>query len=189
MRASFHVSATARALALAVAMVLAVSAPAAASPGHPEIRSALPDATLSGQARLRVWGFEVYDAALWVAPGFQAPQYTDHGFALTLQYLRELDSDAIARRSIDEMRRVGHFDEAQAARWLAQLRTLIPNVRKGDRITGIHLPGGEVSFLLNGRPTGALRDTLFARLFFGIWLSPQTSEPRLRDLLLARVTP
>lgn len=174
---------------LALSLGLGTLASAQAAPDSPEVRNALPEAALLGQARLRVWGFEVYDAALWVTPGFQAPQYTDHGFALTLQYLRELDGDAIARRSIDEMRRVGHFDEAQAARWLTQLRTLIPNVRKGDRITGIHLPGGEVSFLLNGRPTGALRDTLFARLFFGIWLSPQTSEPRLRDQLLARVTP
>ncbi|MDP2065163.1 MAG: chalcone isomerase family protein [Burkholderiaceae bacterium] len=189
MRASFHASATARALALAVAMVLAVSAPAAASPGHPEIRSALPDATLSGQARLRVWGFEVYDAALWVAPGFQASDYTRHGFALTLQYLRDLDSSAIARRSIDEMRRVGSFDEAQATRWLAQLQTLIPDVKKGDRITGVSLPGGQVSFLLNGQATGTLRDPAFARLFFGIWLSPQTSEPRLRASLLTQATP
>ena len=33
---------------------------------------------------------------------------------------------------------------------------------------------------------GDVRDPLFAKLFFGIWLSPQTSEPQLRRALLAQ---
>ena len=40
-------------------------------------------------------------------------------------------------------------------------------------------------FLVNGKPTGEVRDTEFANLFFGIWLSPKTSEPKLRVALLA----
>ena len=31
-----------------------------------------------------------------------------------------------------------------------------------------------------------MRDAEFTRLFFGIWLSPRTSEPRLREALLGR---
>jgi hypothetical protein len=31
---------------------------------------------------------------------------------------------------------------------------------------------------------GEVRDATFARLFFGIWLSPRTSEPQLRAALL-----
>ena len=38
---------------------------------------------------------------------------------------------------------------------------------------------------MNGKPTGEIRDAEFARLFFGIWLSPKTSEPELRAALLA----
>ena len=37
--------------------------------------------------------------------------------------------------------------------------------------------------------TGDIRDVEFARLFFGIWLLPDTSEPRLRQALLAQATP
>jgi hypothetical protein len=39
-------------------------------------------------------------------------------------------------------------------------------------------------FWLNGQPRGELRDAEFTRLFFGIWLSPRTSQPRLREALL-----
>ncbi|MGP1684941.1 MAG: hypothetical protein ACTS8S_21670 [Giesbergeria sp.] len=40
-------------------------------------------------------------------------------------------------------------------------------------------------FLFNGQAHGQIDDPLFARLFFGIWLSPQSSEPTLRAALLA----
>ena len=49
--------------------------------------------------RLRVWGFEVYDARLWTPLGFRHGQYTQFPFALELQYLRKLEGVAIDRKS------------------------------------------------------------------------------------------
>jgi hypothetical protein len=45
-------------------------------------------------------------------------------------------------------------------------------------------PGEAAVFWLNGRLRGEIRDAEFARRFFGIWLSPRTSEPALRSALL-----
>jgi hypothetical protein len=154
-----------------------------------EIRSVLPSASLLGKARLTVWGFEVYDAALWGEPGFQAGDYAQHAFALELAYLRDLSGEAIAKRSLDEMRRIGSFTPAQAERWLGQLRSLIPDVKQGDRIVGIHRPGQGAVFYVNTQLAGELRDAAFAPLFFGIWLSPKTSEPKMRQALLPAGTP
>ena len=39
---------------------------------------------------------------------------------------------------------------------------------------------------MGGRVVGEVADAAFARLFFGIWLSPKTSEPALRQALLAQ---
>jgi hypothetical protein len=52
-------------------------------------------------------------------------------------------------------------------------------------VTGIHRPGVGAVFQINGKPGGEIADAQFARLFFGIWLSPTTSEPKLRSALLA----
>jgi hypothetical protein len=41
-----------------------------------------------------------------------------------------------------------------------------------------------VRFFHNGRQTAQLRDAEYARLFFGIWLAPQTSAPAMRTALL-----
>jgi len=149
----------------------------------------LPSAQPAGRARLRVWGFEVYDASLWVSPGFRQGDFASHGFALELAYLRDFRAADIARRSIDEMARVGSFSPQQAQEWAAALEAALPDVRKGDRLTGVHQPGRGVLFLVNGKPAGEVRDARFAALFFGIWLAPRTSEPRLRQALLAGTPP
>ncbi|MEY3611019.1 MAG: hypothetical protein RJB14_741 [Pseudomonadota bacterium] len=139
--------------------------------------------------RLRVWGFEVYDARLWTPVGFRHGAYTQFPFALELQYLRKLEGAAIASRSIDEMRRVGAFSDAQAQSWLAAMRELFPDVRQGERITGIHWPGVGAEFWVNGQRAGVVKDPSFARLFFGIWLDERTSEPKMRAQLLQGLQP
>jgi hypothetical protein len=139
--------------------------------------------------RLRVWGFEVYDARLWTPRGFRHTQAMQQAFALELQYLRKLEGSAIASRSIDEMRRVGSFTDAQAQAWLTAMREIFPNVSAGERITGINLPGEGAEFWVNGQRVGLVKDVTFARLFFGIWLDERTSEPKMRAQLLQGLQP
>jgi hypothetical protein len=139
--------------------------------------------------RLRVWGFEVYDARLWTPLGFRHTQAMQQAFALELQYLRKLEGSAIASRSIEEMRRVGSFTDAQSQSWLAAMREMFPNVSVGDRITGINLPGEGAEFWVNGQRVGVVKDMNFARLFFGIWLDERTSEPKMRAQLLQGLQP
>lgn len=164
-----------------------MAGPSQASPAGVESR--VPSAQPAGHARLRVWGFEVYDARLWVSPGFRHGDFANHAFALELSYLRDFRAGDIARRSIDEMARVGDFTPQQAQAWTAALEEALPDVRKGDRLTGIHQPGRGAQFLVNGTPAGEVRDARFSSLFFGIWLAPATSEPRLRQALLSGTAP
>lgn len=165
------------ALPLAPGWALAQSAPA-------ELGQALPGAGLTGQMRFRVWGFEVYDASLWTLPGFSAAGFDAHPLALELRYLREFDAADIADRSLKEMRRIAAFTAEQEKRWQAEMRRVFPNVKKGDRLLGVQRPGQGAVFWLNGQWRGEIRDVEFTRLFFGIWLSPRTSEPALRQALL-----
>ena len=148
--------------------------------------SSLPGAVPTAPVRLRVWGFEVYDAKLWTRPGFAPAQYAQHPFALELQYLRGLKGEAIARRSLDEMKRQGTINGAQGQAWLDAMQGLFPDVQKGDRITGVHKPEQGAEFWVNDRLVGQVNDPQFAQLFFGIWLPPQTSVPDVRKALLAR---
>ena len=167
------------------AVAPAASAVSANAPNAPPELNALPGARLVGKARLTVWGFDVYDARLWAPAPFRAGSFGASALALELVYLRSFQAADIAERSLKEMRRSQPVSDAQAAHWKAELLRVIPDVRQGDRITGVHRPGQGAAFWINGRASGEIPDADFARLFFGIWLSPDTSEPRMRDALLA----
>jgi hypothetical protein len=151
----------------------------------------LPGSSLlpAGAGRLTWWGLQAYDARLWVAPGFRHQQFDYYVFALELTYARAFSAADIARTSLQEMRRAGPIADADAARWEQLLRVLLPDVRPGDRITGVHEPGSGARFLLNGREIGQIADPRFALRFFGIWLAASTSAPQLRASLLAGTPP
>ena len=160
------------------------AAPAPAEDNRPELAGVLPQSRLVGKTRLTVWGFQVYDAKLWVQAGFRPENFGTQPFALELAYLRDFASKDIAERSITEMRRSASISDEQAAAWITQMQRVIPDIKKGDRIMGVHRPGAGATFLVNGKAAGDIRDAEFARLFFGIWLSTKTSERKMRSALI-----
>ncbi len=164
-------------------LALAQVAPASASPLA--ATTPLAGTRMAGEGVLRFLGFEIYRARLWVPPGFDADNYTAQPLALELTYQRNFTAEAIAKRSIEEMRRVGSFTPQQATGWQQALQAALPDVKPGDRLLGLYQPGAGAVFKMGGRVVGEVPDAEFSRLFFGIWLSPQTSEPGLRQQLIA----
>jgi hypothetical protein len=132
-----------------------------------------------GTGEFRRFGFLVYEAQLWAGNN-----PTELPIALQLTYKREIAGSKIVDASIDQMRALG-ADEQRLAVWDTAMRNIFPNVKPGDQIVGIYRPGSAV-FLYNNREIGQVNDPEFARLFFGIWLDPRTSEPKLRERLLMR---
>jgi len=127
------------------------------------------------------FGLSIYDGWYWAG----AHAWTATGpHALDLHYHRNLEGASIAERSVTEIEGIGAGNATQRQRWGEAMRRIFPNVRKGDRITGVNLPPGIVRFFFNGQPIGEIDDPLFARAFFGIWLDPRTSRPEFRKLLL-----
>lgn len=188
MPARRHLLLCSASLVLGWAHRAAWSAPSAPEPPA-ELQSVLPGAVWAGSARMRYLGLPIYDARLWVSPGFVPQAYWQTAFALELRYLRSLRGQAIAQRSLDEMRRGQGLDDALAAQWLAHMRAAFPDVQEGDRLTGVHTPDLGARFWANGQPRPEVADAQFSRRFFGIWLAETTSEPRLRKDLLARLPP
>jgi hypothetical protein len=154
------------------------------SPAYAE----LAQARLSGATRYTYWGFDIYQARLWVEPGFASQDPWRSRFALELQYLRDFKGRDIAQRSLQEMRKLGPLDEVQAQAWLRTMQSSFPDVVAGDRLAGIYLPGQGIRFMANGKVIAQVDDIEFARRFLGIWLSEKTSEPQMRLSLLGLST-
>jgi hypothetical protein len=154
---------------------------------------ALPDAVkqnhaglaLVGEGVLRFLGMKVYDAKLWSA---NKKPSTDDVLALELTYAMSFQGKEISDRSLAEIRKHGGHDEAKLKRWGEEMLRVFPNVKKGDSLIGVMVPGKEARFYSREKFIAAIPDAEFARAFFDIWLSEKTSEPRLREKLLGSGT-
>ena len=134
-----------------------------------------------GEARLEKLWMHVYDATLWTADG-RAPGKSP--FALELRYAMRLSGTDIAARSVEEIRRLHPEYEARLGEWERAMRRIFPDVRPGDRLLGVAIPGREARFYAGDRFLGAIAEARFVDAFFGIWLDERTSEPALRRELL-----
>ena len=101
------------------------------------ITQAIGSARAVGQARLTVYGFNIYDAKLWAADGFSSASYATQSFALELRYLRNFKGEMIAERSLSEMLRLGEISEEKASNWLASMKKTFPDVKKGDVLQAV----------------------------------------------------
>jgi hypothetical protein len=57
-------------------------------------------------------------------------------------------------------------------------------VDEGRQLTGVFTPGQASQFFFDGKPIGEIADPEFGPAFFGIWLHPKTTAPKLRLALL-----
>jgi len=142
-----------------------------------------------GQGSLRWFGLKIYDATLLRASTsgketISPEKIFDQSFALELVYARKLYGQAIAERSLEEMKKQGLGSSAQQAQWLTVMKETFPDVAANDRLRGVHLPGVGARFYFNGQLIKSIDDPEFSKAFFSIWLSPKTSEPGLRANLL-----
>lgn len=175
-------------LAVTAALWLPLPTTVHANTPPDSVQAALAGQSLRGQSLFRYWGFEVYVASLYTEADFSAERYAQHRFALELQYRRHFKGRDIAQRSIDEMQSITPLTPRQSADWKAAMERVFPDVAPGDRLLGVHQPGGGAHFFHNGSLRGSIDDPLLAERFFGIWLSPRTSAPKLREALIADAT-
>ena len=77
----------------------------------------------------------------------------------------------------------------QMIRWEREMRLAFVDVRAGDRITGVYLPGEGARFYVGEKLQHVVRDEAFAKAFFAIWLDPRTRNPELRAQLLGAAKP
>ena len=173
-------------LALCLAWLCAISGVQATTTLVPpvEVASELEKPALAGSGRLRFLGFSVYEARLWTTPQFQSERFGAHPFALEIRYARTISGSALTDASLKQMQALEAPSGTRQAEWQQALSGAFPNVKAGDRLTGMHHPEKGLRLYFNGQLHKSIDDPLLSQSFFAIWLSPATPEPRLRAQLL-----
>jgi hypothetical protein len=134
-----------------------------------------------GNGNLKFLLMHVYDISLIAKDGrFDQKK----PFALEIVYHLEIKGKDIAKRSVEEMKKQGFSDEKKLKNWLILMKNIFPNVKNGSVITGIKTKDNKTIFYSNDSKIGEVKDPEFTKLFFDIWLSEKTSEPKLRNQIL-----
>lgn len=126
------------------------------------------------------FGMTVYQASLFAAAGVYKP---DLPHALKIEYAFSFSAYQLAKQSLKEIERI-HGQQPDRDSLLEQLQAVFRDVENGDYILGVHYPGQGANFYSAGELLGRLESSELAEMFFGIWLNPDTREPRLRNQLL-----
>ena len=149
------------------------------------VKAALPEAGLLGKGSYTWFGLSLYEARLWAdKKSFSASNWSGSSLALELVYARRLYGERIAVASIDEIKKLGIGTPVQHDTWLSAMKKIFPDVDEGTQLIGLYAPGQPTRFFRDGISLGEVSDPEFGVAFFGIWLHPKTSAPKLRAALV-----
>jgi hypothetical protein len=145
----------------------------------------LPDAQAVGHGVFRYFGFRIYDAELWSPTGRWVPAQP---YALVLRYHHDIGKARFIDTSIDEMVRSmgGKANAATLAGWRAAMERSFVDIRAGEQMAALFLPGQGVRFFHGDAPTAEIADPAFADAFAGIWQGKACRDPGLRAALLGQ---
>jgi hypothetical protein len=138
---------------------------------------------LVGQAQLKVLFWPVYDSRFYSADG----EYREgqRPLRLELQYLRDIAAADLVENTQSEWEGLPGVPP-KSQQWLQLLSQIWPDVTVDD-VLELHVDQqGRSTFLINGQPLGGIEDPDFGQHFLNIWLSPDTSRPKLRLALIGK---
>ncbi|NCP66221.1 MAG: hypothetical protein GW763_11215 [Paraglaciecola sp.] len=136
-----------------------------------------------GQAKLEVLFWDVYESELYSDDGqYQLDTYP---LALKIHYLRNIQADDLVERTGEEWQKLG-ISKQQTAPWLTQLKTLWPDIKKGDELTIVVNNDRSSDFFFNNQSLATIDDRDFGPNFLRIWLDEKCSYPKLRQKLIGK---
>jgi hypothetical protein len=126
--------------------------------------------------------FKLYNVTLQTPDG----KYTEGAYpqALEIRYYRDIDKDDLVKVTGEQWTKLGVPAERQEE-WLPKLLLLWPDIKKNDKLRMEVDSSGANSFFYNGNSIGSIDSKEFSQAFLAIWLSPDTSQPELREKLTA----
>lgn len=103
--------------------------------------------------------------------------------ALKIEYFKSIEKRALIDATVQQWQHLG-YQQSNIDKWSAPLESIWPDVEPGNTITLTVLKNGQSQFFFNGELIGAIDSHDFGEAFLSIWLSENTSEPKLRQQLL-----
>ncbi len=156
-------------------------------PDHTEFRGTLLTLNGLGVRKASVFNVSVYVSALYLTKPSSDPQLilqSDTPSELMLEFIRGVSAHQI-RESWETgfaKNSPGHPPGLEAG--LAQLNSWVTDMKPGQRMTFIRIPGTGMQVDINGTVKGTIAGDEFSRTFLSIWFGDYPQTPDLKRGLL-----
>jgi hypothetical protein len=136
---------------------------------------------LVGAAKFTFLFWDIYDSELYTPSGKY--QQNETQVLLEITYLRNIKSKDLVSKTVEQWQYIG-IDESEYREFLSQLEAMWPDIKVGDELA-FYTQDKHSLFYLNEKHIGTITSQNFGEIFKSIWLSESTSQPKLREALLA----
>lgn len=148
-----------------------------------------------GYGRFSVLFWNIYDSRLLTKSGsyklLQKPTLGSPAVIFEITYLRDISKDDLLINTVEQWQHLNILPAAYED-YIPKLKSLWPEITEGDTLS-LFIKNGDSYFYHNKIFIGVIaempshnigREANFGYLFLSIWLSPETSQPKLRKKLL-----
>lgn len=139
-----------------------------------------------GAASFSYLFWDIYDSTLFYKGNkFDArqPWFEQTPIVLEIRYKRDIKAEDLIESTIEQWQHL-NFPTSRYQPYVPWLKAVWPNLKEGDRLALLVYSDFSV-FFYNGKFLAFQGESDFGKVFLDIWLSPNTSEPKLRKKLLS----
>ena len=134
-----------------------------------------------GSAKFTVLFWDIYNSSLFTHSG-RYEENLDQDVILKIEYLKDITAEELIKRTVEQWQHL-KYKKSDYETFIPNLKRIWPNISAGDSLT-LYRNNQSTEFYFNNTNIGVIDNEQFYKLFLAIWLSPDTSEPELRQSLI-----
>lgn len=134
-----------------------------------------------GNATFTFLFWDIYNSRLFTKTG----KYDDNSgqdLLFKINYLKDISADELIKRTVEQWQHL-KYDESKYQHYIPKMKAIWPDIKSGDSLT-LYRKNQTTIFYFNNEEVGNINDKSFSNLFLDIWLSNNTSQPKLRKQLI-----
>ncbi len=135
-----------------------------------------------GRAKFSVLFWDIYNSSLYSKSGNYYHDNSPEAILFKIEYLKDITTEDLLERTVEQWKHL-NISESQYTPYISRLKAIWPNISSGDSLTML-VEEKKSIFYFNNVKVGVITDKAFSKLFLDIWLSPKTSQAKLRAQLL-----
>jgi hypothetical protein len=135
-----------------------------------------------GETTFSILFWDLYKSKLQTTSGKYPLEKDSEKLLYHINYLTDISREDLLMRTVEQWQHLG-IETERYQTYLSVLEKIWPDIEDGDTLS-LHVNNTRSVFYFNNNFIGEIEQSEFSQLFLDIWLSENTSEPKLRLELL-----